>query len=180
MTGDDLRHARETAGLCKRALALLAGVTPKTVRYWEGKPALDPRGWAVERLAKALGGEFSRTVTRRRLGVLSAPEGFSAQYAQDVPSDPDMSLDRAVARFVVRAWRKAICGAKTRKGRPCRMRPATPFAKRCRLHGGLSTGPKTPEGRARIAKAQRRRWARWRTAQFDEKSNSQNTNKHGN
>jgi hypothetical protein len=24
---------------------------------------------------------------------------------------------------------------------------------RCRLHGGLSTGPKTPEGRARIAAA---------------------------
>jgi hypothetical protein len=29
---------------------------------------------------------------------------------------------------------------------------------RCRLHGGLSTGPKTPEGRERIAAAQRKRW----------------------
>jgi ABC transporter substrate binding protein len=31
--------------------------------------------------------------------------------------------------------------------------------RRCRFHGGLSTGPKTAEGKARIAEAQRRRWA---------------------
>lgn len=39
------------------------------------------------------------------------------------------------------------CGAKTRKGTPCKS-PAMKNG-RCRLHGGLSTGPKTPEGRAR-------------------------------
>ena len=33
---------------------------------------------------------------------------------------------------------------------------------RCRLHGGLSTGPKTEVGRARIAEAQRRRWRAYR------------------
>ena len=32
--------------------------------------------------------------------------------------------------------------------------------RRCRFHGGMSTGPKTTEGRARIAEAQRRHWAR--------------------
>ena len=53
------------------------------------------------------------------------------------------------------------CGAKTRAGRPCRMR--VEFGKaRCRLHGGLSTGPKTDTGRARIAEAQRRRWRAYR------------------
>lgn len=31
---------------------------------------------------------------------------------------------------------------------------------RCKLHGGKSTGPKTAEGRARIAEAQRARWQR--------------------
>jgi hypothetical protein len=31
---------------------------------------------------------------------------------------------------------------------------------RCRFHRGLSTGPKTKEGKARIAAAQRRRWAK--------------------
>jgi hypothetical protein len=53
------------------------------------------------------------------------------------------------------------CGAKTRAGRPCGMR--VEFGKaRCRFHGGLSTGPKTEAGRARIAEAQRRRWRAYR------------------
>lgn len=43
---------------------------------------------------------------------------------------------------------KALCGAKTRKGRPCVRRVVEGNA-RCPNHGGLSTGPKTPEGRAR-------------------------------
>ena len=33
---------------------------------------------------------------------------------------------------------------------------------RCRFHGGLSTGPKTEAGRARIAETQRRRWHAFR------------------
>lgn len=43
------------------------------------------------------------------------------------------------------------CGAKTRSGDPCRRSPMANG--RCRLHGGLSTGPKTPEGRERIRRA---------------------------
>src|SRR5438128_2559681 len=45
----------------------------------------------------------------------------------------------------------ARCGAKNRRGMPCRC-PAIANG-RCRLHGGLSTGPKTPEGIERIRKA---------------------------
>ena len=40
------------------------------------------------------------------------------------------------------------CGAKTRRGTGCRG-PAMPNG-RCRMHGGLSTGPKTAEGLERI------------------------------
>ena len=43
------------------------------------------------------------------------------------------------------------CGAKTRAGHPCG-RYAMPNG-RCRMHGGLSTGPKTPEGLERIRRA---------------------------
>jgi len=43
------------------------------------------------------------------------------------------------------------CGAKNRRGSPCQC-PAMANG-RCRLHGGLSTGPKTAAGIARI------RWA---------------------
>ena len=45
-----------------------------------------------------------------------------------------------------------LCGAKTRSGKPCAKYPMNE-KRRCRLHGGLSTGPKTAEGRARIAAA---------------------------
>ena len=50
-------------------------------------------------------------------------------------------------------WQGQRCAAKTRKGTACQKPPLTGKA-RCRLHGGLSTGPKTPEGKARIAAAQ--------------------------
>jgi hypothetical protein len=43
------------------------------------------------------------------------------------------------------------CGAKNRRGLPCQC-PAMANG-RCRLHGGLSTGPKTPEGIERIRRA---------------------------
>jgi hypothetical protein len=43
------------------------------------------------------------------------------------------------------------CGAKNRRGLPCQC--AAMKNGRCRLHGGLSTGPKTDEGRERIRKA---------------------------
>jgi hypothetical protein len=39
------------------------------------------------------------------------------------------------------------CGAKTRKGTPCKG-PAMANG-RCRMHGGPSTGAKTPEGKAK-------------------------------
>jgi len=43
------------------------------------------------------------------------------------------------------------CGAKTRRGNAC-LGPAMPNG-RCRMHGGLSTGPKTAKGKDRIRKA---------------------------
>ena len=47
-------------------------------------------------------------------------------------------------------WPGQRCGAKTRRGTPCQ-RPANKRNGRCRLHGGRSTGPKSAEGRAKIA-----------------------------
>jgi hypothetical protein len=43
------------------------------------------------------------------------------------------------------------CGAHTRSGGPCRQ-PAMANL-RCRLHGGMSTGPRTEAGRAALAAA---------------------------
>ena len=53
---------------------------------------------------------------------------------------------------------RPFCEAKTRKGTPCQAKVYWPHeweapAKRCRLHGGLSTGPTTVEGLERLAKS---------------------------
>ena len=42
-------------------------------------------------------------------------------------------------------------------GRPCRG-PAIHGKRRCRLHGGLSTGPRTPEGLERIRQLGTKHW----------------------
>ncbi|MDO5706060.1 MAG: HGGxSTG domain-containing protein [Paracoccus sp. (in: a-proteobacteria)] len=57
--------------------------------------------------------------------------------------------------------RRVRCGAKTRKGTACRNKPE-PGKRRCKFHGGMSTGARTPEGIERIREAQRRRWAKVR------------------
>lgn len=47
------------------------------------------------------------------------------------------------------AWPGLRCGARTRSGSPCK-KPAIAGKARCRLHGGRSTGAKTPEGLAKL------------------------------
>jgi hypothetical protein len=55
------------------------------------------------------------------------------------------------------------CGAHSRRtGLPCRA-PAVRGKQRCRLHGGKSTGPKTPEGIERVSKSQ------WKTGRHSRK-----------
>ena len=49
-------------------------------------------------------------------------------------------------------WPGERCGAKTRRGTECQ-RPAYKHNGRCVLHGGKSTGARTPEGLQRISEA---------------------------
>ena len=49
-------------------------------------------------------------------------------------------------------WPGIRCLAKTRRGTECQ-RAAYKHNGRCRLHGGLSTGARTPEGLQRISEA---------------------------
>lgn len=53
---------------------------------------------------------------------------------------------------------KNICGAFARStGKPCQAKALANG--RCKNHGGMSTGPKTPKGRQAIAQATRQRMA---------------------
>ena len=49
-------------------------------------------------------------------------------------------------------WPGTRCLAKTRRGTLCQ-NPGIGGRTRCKLHGGLSAGPTTSEGRARVAEA---------------------------
>ena len=57
-----------------------------------------------------------------------------------------LSAGQALAR------RAAETLAKTRRGTLCQ-NPAIKGRSRCKLHGGRSTGPRSPEGKARVAAA---------------------------
>ena len=62
------------------------------------------------------------------------------------------------------------CGAKTRSGAPCAKFPME-GKRRCRLHGGLSTGPKTVAGKAAISIANTKhgRYKNWRNKRAKER-----------
>jgi len=55
---------------------------------------------------------------------------------------------------------KRICGARKKTGERCRSK-ALHRGDKCKFHGGLSTGAKTPEGKARALAALREGQARW-------------------
>jgi hypothetical protein len=124
-------------------------------------------GGSAERLAK----EKREVAGWRRL--LAPLLGISAREWRRIPAE-DRERHRVTRRCLTviigdyeNRWLRAHhvtpkqqrpkCGARTRSGQPCQALPVWDKVKdrprngRCRLHGGLSTGPRTPEGRARVA-----------------------------
>lgn len=63
--------------------------------------------------------------------------GFNERFRPSRPPLPD-------------ELRSMTCGAKTRAGTPCKRRNLCDNG-RCKLHGGMSTGPKTEKGKQRSA-----------------------------
>lgn len=154
MTGKELRRKRERCGLSMRALARRAELHHRTIAYWEGKAALDPLSPAVAAICAALEWRITAQPIRARvMGSYTAKE-------------PVLTYNNVVNLIGARLaghlfFARVPCRATTRAGKPCRAQ-SEPGRKRCRFHGGLSTGPRTEEGRKRIAEAQRRRWREWR------------------
>ncbi|OHC43068.1 MAG: hypothetical protein A2092_18005 [Rhodobacteraceae bacterium GWE1_64_9] len=160
MTGAELAAIRKAAGLSQIELAHRVGIGRHTVSYWENRPRVIRHAWAVQRMAEVLPlpDFFTPVCARTGWGVI-ADLDCNARLAAEIAAWR--------ARHDARQARKRqTCGAKTRKGTPCRSL-SEPGKRRCKFHGGKSTGAKTPEGRERIAQAQRRRWAAWRKAKDD-------------
>ncbi len=160
LTGAELRRLRRAAGLTQAALAARAGVHRETVGNWEAKAGpLQARWGIVRRFLDALGIDPAPYLPPRpeaRFDALRAAMEAQAQAA--LARWRERQAERLAKQA---ATRRVICGAKTRKGSPCR-NESEPGKRRCKFHGGRSTGARSPEGRARIAEAQRQRWARYR------------------
>ena len=183
MTGKDLALARKAAGLSQSALARKAGIGRHTVSYWECRAKVDPRSWAVQRMAEAeprittlltapVRGAFGLLCTSTRPRGLTvshaAPEslpyssrlsararGWGVSGWREIQARMNAEVEARLAHMRAKeaqraARRRVQCGANTRKGTPCRNK-SEPGKARCKFHGGMSTGPKTPEGRARIS-----------------------------
>ncbi|MEX0349854.1 MAG: HGGxSTG domain-containing protein [Paracoccaceae bacterium] len=164
-TGADLRAARKAKGLNQTELGRLSGHSRNTVSYWENKPRLK-RYAACAAMCRALG-----------VHVPSRLERDLYADHQQAALDRQVSAQLEAAREAQQreeSTRRVACGAKTRKGRPCRAL-SEPGRNRCRFHGGKSTGPRTDEGKARIAEAQRKRWAKWRDNQLEQRGTGGST-----
>ncbi|WP_282025582.1 helix-turn-helix domain-containing protein [Limimaricola cinnabarinus] len=159
MTGAELRAKRKAAGLSQVQLAQAAGIGRGAVGYWEAKPALSRSGWACQRMFKVLGIRIlpvnGHSMRARGDGVLPIWAAIERRAIEQARAAAEKREAQRLARL------RVLCGAMTRKGLPCRLK-SEPGRKRCKFHGGRSTGPRTAEGRARIAEAQRRRWAAYR------------------
>lgn len=161
MTGAELRAYRKAAGLTQIELAERANVSRHTVQYWEGKPFIRPWEATPRRFGEILGLPYFQTQNARARGWgLTWLQMMDAKIAADMAAIVEARRAREAARL---ARRRIVCGARTRKGGAC-LNKSEPGKRRCKFHGGKSTGPKTAEGKARIAEAQRLRWAKNRAA----------------
>jgi hypothetical protein len=133
----DLVNLLKLAGMTRIELAALSGFNRHAVAYHTKRSGrID--GVAPRRFREAF----------ERLGI-RVPD-FREPPVPAPQSGPKGHAHAATGR----------CGAKTRKGSPCQCKPLRNG--RCKFHGGLSTGPKTPEGKARIAEGRRARAERER------------------
>lgn len=132
-----LKTMRAAAGWTQKDLAAKIGRSVRTVKHWESQPGqLD--GVSVSKMEAAFRAEY---ITEGMAPLLAAERERRLQWLKKRLQKP---------------IRHSTCDARNRKGTACRNKPI-PGKRRCRFHGGLSTGPKTAEGKARIAAATRQR-----------------------
>lgn len=162
ITGADLRAYRNAAKLTQADLAKRAGVSRDTVQYWEAKERVPLRFGAPAKFAEVL--DLPGNVDFSDQYARAGGWGVSDPWQAKLDAQAEAALIRMQERQAQRLARLRVsCGAKTRAGGECRNK-SEPGKRRCKFHGGKSTGAKTPEGLARIAAAQVRRWAAYRAA----------------
>ncbi|WP_035267136.1 HGGxSTG domain-containing protein [Ahrensia sp. 13_GOM-1096m] len=146
LSGIDLEAHRARAGLTQQQLAIKAECHVQTVRFWEG-----------QRSREDCGGLYSKAVQRMARAMNLEPLGESPVQS------PNGRISREDLEAVGLGWfydksepkSPRHCNARRPDGSKCRKRPIA-GKQRCAQHGGLSTGPKTAEGRKCISDARRK------------------------
>ena len=78
---------------------------------------------------------------------MTNPIAIKIKYALRL--DQLASIDTSLDDWIKATYKQ--CNAVNRQGNRCK-RLAIPGKNKCRNHGGLSTGPKTKEGKAKVTK----------------------------
>jgi hypothetical protein len=149
LTDQQIEHAVVREPLLSYAVRLLTQQHGKPVARadLERRLQANPRLEALRQLADAVQGELA---VRKGLQAVAAVEAERARAEE--AREPRHQRNHGPR-----------CGARTRTGRPC-MRKVVLGKRRCPNHGGLSTGPKTPGGKAQSLAALRRGRKRARQA----------------
>lgn len=98
------------------------------------------------RAARVLAWEASRPVWMKR----------AQQMGSETPAPPPEAP--AVEKLTGRGRKRCGARARSRGGALCQCK-VVPGRTRCKFHGGMSTGPRTPEGKARCVEGARRYFA---------------------
>lgn len=174
VAGCQIRAARSLLYWSRHDLARAAGVHCNAVAYWEQTVAV-PTGrreaHACARIRETFHQAGVEFVGHAKPGVrlvenanycMRPPSRARARHGvkRYLPPWEMLVRTKTVATVAARGKQLSTCGARTRTGSPCRRKGLDNG--RCRNHGGLSSGPKSLAGRARVAEAQRKRWAKWR------------------
>lgn len=173
ITGDQIREARLAIGLTQVELGARAGFHRQCIVRLEGYGSLGIlRSSEVSTRAVVKALELPDNVLFITTNARAPPrvtEWLEIVHAQAEAAAQEIS-EAAKSRRKKRearkqAWRldreaalkklKPVCGARNRRGQPCQSKKLLRGGK-CKFHGGMSTGPKTPEGLARCAEAGRR------------------------
>lgn len=155
MTGLDVKNLRRLFGLSRKALARMVREPRYAIKFWEDFG--EDKIYDSERAEVVLDALLENLKRFETLPETLQPTLFSNTHA---PVHARYGVLLAAARKSAECGQRLErpqCGARTRAGGRCKA-PAVRGKARCRMHGGLSSGPRTKEGRARIAEAQRRRW----------------------
>jgi hypothetical protein len=116
------------------------------------------RRWVTAPLARAWT-QWQSASVQDAVALRALYVGYSRTFARwqqlqgtrrDVSPGEDPTLYALLPRYP-EPCRELRCGARTRRGTPCK-RHDLYGSGRCPLHGGLSTGPRTSEGKARSAR----------------------------